>query len=258
MYDGCYSAFRRRCHGSRAGEIDRTRFVVCIQNHDQVGNRARGDRLGSTIARGEQRLACGLLLLSPCVPLLFMGEEYGEERPFPFFCSFADPVIIEAVQRGRRREFAEVEFQWRVEIPDPQDPAHVRRRQARLGLAGGFAAMQLRQLYRDLLLARRRWPALCDRRHTAARVLRGGPGQDAAAEPPLLALERGGEGGNSGRGEPCQDAAVDRGRARSPAPGTAAGTEDAALRRMPRRKTHLPERILAHELLIFGGKGTRP
>ena len=70
--------------------IDRTRFVVCVQNHDQVGNHGRGDRLARSFRPPAQRLACGLLLLSPCVPLLFMGEEYGEERPFPFFCSFGD------------------------------------------------------------------------------------------------------------------------------------------------------------------------
>jgi maltooligosyltrehalose trehalohydrolase len=74
VYDGCYSAFRRRRHGSRAGATDRTRFVVCIQNHDQVGNRALGDRLGALVAPAAQRLACGLLLLSPCVPLVLTSE----------------------------------------------------------------------------------------------------------------------------------------------------------------------------------------
>ncbi len=116
--DGCYSRWYRRRHGGRAGGLDRTRFVVCIQNHDQVGNRPRGDRLGLLIPPAAQRLACGLLLLSPCLPLLFMGEEYGEERPFPFFCSFGDPVVVEGVQRGRRREFAErVSLRNRIDRP---------------------------------------------------------------------------------------------------------------------------------------------
>ena len=140
VYDGCYSPFRRRRHGSRVGAIDRTRFVVCVQNHDQVGNRARGDRLGTIVAPASQRLACGLLLLSPCVPLLFMGEEYGEQRPFPFFCSFDDPVVVEAVRRGRRQEFAALEFRWGSDIPDPQDPRDLRRGQARLGMAGRLGA----------------------------------------------------------------------------------------------------------------------
>jgi maltooligosyltrehalose trehalohydrolase len=62
-----------------------------------------------------------LLLISPCVPMLFMGEEYGERNPFPFFCSFGDPQLIEAVRRGRREEFAALDFQWGDQIPDPQD-----------------------------------------------------------------------------------------------------------------------------------------
>ncbi|MGW8257995.1 MAG: malto-oligosyltrehalose trehalohydrolase, partial [Thermoguttaceae bacterium] len=118
--DGCYSPFYRRRQGTRVGKTDRTRFVVCIQNHDQVGNRAQGDRLGRLVEPAQQRLACGLMLLSPYVPLLFMGEEYGEQRAFPFFCSFDDPVIVEAVRRGRREEFAALAFKWGTDIPDPQ------------------------------------------------------------------------------------------------------------------------------------------
>ena len=122
VYDGCYSRFHRRRHGTRVGKIDRTRFVVCVQNHDQVGNRARGDRLAAIVAPAADRLACGLLLLSPCVPLLFMGEEYGETRPFPYFCSFGDADLVEVVRRGRREEFAAMAFAWGAEIPDPQSP----------------------------------------------------------------------------------------------------------------------------------------
>ncbi len=191
VYDGCYSPFRRRRHGSRVGTINRTRFIVCIQNHDQVGNRARGDRFGAIVAPASQRLACGLLLLSPCVPLLFMGEEYGEQRPFPFFCSFDDPVIVEAVRRGRREEFAALEFRWGSDIPDPQDSKTFVA--AKLGWAWpeGSAQAQLRQLYQDLLAARRRWPALRDRRHTHARLLNGSESKDSA----VLVLQRGGDGG---------------------------------------------------------------
>ena len=95
------------------------RFVVCLQNHDQVGNRARGDRLLPLLDKpAKQRLASSLLLLSPYLPLLFMGEEYGEDNPFPFFCSFGDPGLIEAVREGRKQEFAELVGQGTV--PDPQ------------------------------------------------------------------------------------------------------------------------------------------
>ena len=103
-----------------------------------------------------------------------MGEEYGEERPFPFFCSFEDPAIIEAVRRGRRREFADLEFQWQAEIPDPQDPRTFAAAKLAWAWPEGSPQAQLRQLYQDLLRARRRWPAIRDRRHTAARLLRRG------------------------------------------------------------------------------------
>ena len=196
VYDGCYSPFRRRRHGTRVGTIDRTRFVVCVQNHDQVGNRARGDRLGTHwFRRRPQRLACGLLLLSPCVPLLFMGEEYGETRPFPFFCSFGDPAVIEAVRRGRREEFAALAFQWGTEIPDPQAPETFAA--AKLGWAWpeGSAEWQRRQLYQDLLAARRRWPALAERRHTAARLVGASAAANQECQPALLVLRRGNDEG---------------------------------------------------------------
>ncbi len=164
IYDGGYSPFYRRRQGSRVGEIDRTRFVVCIQNHDQIGNRALGDRLGSLVTPAARRLACGLLLLSPCVPLLFMGEEYGERNPFPFFCSFGDADLIEAVRRGRREEFAALSFQWGTEIPDPQSPDTFAAAKLGWSWPEGSPQAQLRRLYRDLLAARRRWPALRDRR----------------------------------------------------------------------------------------------
>jgi maltooligosyltrehalose trehalohydrolase len=215
VYDGCYSAFRRRRHGSRARGLDRTRFVVCMQNHDQVGNRARGERLCTMIPPAAQRMACGLLSLSPCLPLLFMGEEYGEERPFPFFCSFDDPVVVEGVRRGRRQAFdadtmhanpkrqrgngSESSLTLRVglrgdreqDIPDPQDVKTFAAAKLAWAWPAGSAHAQLRQLYQDLLLARRRWPALGDGRHTTARLL-AEPGSN---RPALLLLQRGGEDG---------------------------------------------------------------
>jgi maltooligosyltrehalose trehalohydrolase len=177
VYDGCYSALRRRRHGSRVGALDRTHFVVCVQNHDQVGNRAKGDRLSAILAPEAVRLACGLLLLSPCVPLLFMGEEYGETAPFPFFCSFGDAGLAEAVRRGRREEFAALRFEWKAEIPDPQSPGTFAAAKLRWAWPEGSPHAQLRKLYEDLLAARRRWPALRDRRHTTARLVGMAPGE---------------------------------------------------------------------------------
>ena len=193
VYDGCYSPFYRRRHGNRVGRTDRTRFVVCIQNHDQIGNRAMGDRLGALVAPPAMRLATGLLMLSPCVPLLFMGEEYGERRPFPFFCSFDDPAVVDAVREGRREEFTALEFEWEAEIPDAQSPDTFAS--ARLGWQWpeGSPQAQMRQLYKDLLTARREWPALGDRRHTTARLLKRDHCAESDQSPILLILHRGRE-----------------------------------------------------------------
>jgi maltooligosyltrehalose trehalohydrolase len=194
VFDGCYSPFRRRRHGSQAGSLERTGFVVCVQNHDQVGNRAKGDRFGSILSPHSQRLACGLLLLSPCVPLLFMGEEYGENRPFPFFCSFSDAGLIEAVRRGRREEFAALRFDWALEIPDPQSPETFLSAKLAWAWPDGSVQAKHRRLYQDLLAARRQWPALRDRRHTAAGLINPDM-EDQDGGSPVLLLQRGGEKG---------------------------------------------------------------
>ena len=89
-----------------------------IQNHDQIGNRAGGERLSALVDPGSLRLAAAILLLSPYVPLIFMGEEHGETNPFLYFVSHGDPALIEAVREGRRREFAA--FVWTGDVPDPQ------------------------------------------------------------------------------------------------------------------------------------------
>ena len=189
VYDGVYSRFRRRRHGSKLGSRERTKFVVCLQNHDQVGNRARGDRVATLLPPAAVRLACGLLLVSPCTPLLFMGEEYGETRPFPFFCSYGDPELIEAVRRGRRAEFAALEFQWNGVIPDPQAEETFRSAVLEWSWPAGSWRAKLRRLYQDLLAARRSWPPLDDREHTTADLLPI-PG-DKDGRTSLLVIERG-------------------------------------------------------------------
>jgi maltooligosyltrehalose trehalohydrolase len=92
---------------------------VCSQNHDQVGNRAQGERLSVQVPFHDLKLAAGAVAFSPFVPLLFMGEEYGEPAPFQYFTSHSDPDLIEAVRAGRKREFAA--FAWQGEVPDPHD-----------------------------------------------------------------------------------------------------------------------------------------
>jgi maltooligosyltrehalose trehalohydrolase len=183
LLDGVYSHYRGRRHGAPAGGLPGDRFVVSIQNHDQVGNRARGERLTALVGPPALRLAASLMLLAPHIPLLFMGEEYGEENPFLFFCSFLDPQLIENVRQGRRREYAA--FMTEGEIPDPQVESTFAASRLTWSWPAGSQREGLRRLYRDLLAARRHWPALGDFRQKEARLL---PDQDQAA---VLELVRG-------------------------------------------------------------------
>ena len=126
VYSGQYSAYRRCRHGNSSQHCLPSQFVVFSQNHDQVGNRAVGDRLSTQLSFDALKVAQALVLLSPNIPLLFMGEEYGETAPFQYFIEHGDPELIEAVRQGRQREF--VHFGWKAEdIPDPQDPANFER-----------------------------------------------------------------------------------------------------------------------------------
>jgi maltooligosyltrehalose trehalohydrolase len=118
-YSGQHSNYRKRRHGNSPRGISPAKFVVCNQNHDQVGNRAAGERLTSLVNFEALKLAAGIALLSPFVPMLFMGEEYGETAPFQYFTSHGDPELVEAVRQGRRAEFAA--FGWEGRVPDPQD-----------------------------------------------------------------------------------------------------------------------------------------
>lgn len=197
VYDGQYSLFRRRRAGSPAGDAPRSRFVVCTKNHDQVGNRALGDRPAQYLTPAQQRLWASLMLVSPFVPLIFMGEEYAEERPFPFFCSFLDQGLIEAVRAGRRREFAELNFHWGSGIPDPQSEETFQSAILSWSWPEGTRAAGMRSLHRDLLRARRAWRGLRDRAHTQGRLIPTVPGAGSAAsrERPLLQLQRGSDPG---------------------------------------------------------------
>lgn len=158
VHDGGYSPYRRRRHGRPAGDLPGDRFVVCVQNHDQVGNRAGGERLAALVEPAGVRLAAAILLLAPYVPLLFMGEEYAECSPFLYFVSHGDPTLIQAVREGRRREFAA--FGWEGEVPDPQSEATAaasRPRWERIEQPGHAVVLAL---YRDLLRLRRVLPLL--------------------------------------------------------------------------------------------------
>ncbi len=171
IYNGCYSSHRGRRHGAPSQGLPGDRFVVCIQNHDQVGNRATGERLGTLVEPPAQRLAASLLLLAPHLPLLFMGQEYGEEHPFLFFCSFADADLVESIRLGRRQEFEA--FHAHGEVPDPQAEATFAASCLTWSWASDPHKAGLRQLYQDLLSVRQRWPTLRNFTQRAARLLPG-------------------------------------------------------------------------------------
>ena len=156
--DGRYSPYRRRRYGRPAGDVPADRFVVCIQNHDQVGNRAGGERLSVLVDPAALRLGAALLLLSPYVPLLFMGEEYGEINPFMYFVSHGDADLIQSVREGRRREFAA--FGWSGEVPDPQSESTFAGSRLSWAWSGERSHARLRALYTDLLRTRQQEPAL--------------------------------------------------------------------------------------------------
>ncbi|MBI3805620.1 MAG: malto-oligosyltrehalose trehalohydrolase [Nitrospirae bacterium] len=115
---GTYSPYRNRIHGSPSADLSPFRFVVFSQNHDQIGNRIQGDRLSTLIPFEAQKLAAAMVLLSPNLPLLFMGEEYGETAPFQYFTDYQDPALAEGVRKGRAEEAAQ--FGWTGGVPDPQ------------------------------------------------------------------------------------------------------------------------------------------
>jgi maltooligosyltrehalose trehalohydrolase len=126
LHDGRWSSFRGRHHG-RPVDVNRTpghRFLAYLQDHDQVGNRARGDRISAQLKPDLLAVGAALVLTSPFTPMLFMGEEWGATTPWAYFTDHSDPELAEAVRRGRRAEFAA--HGWRAEdVPDPQDPATV-------------------------------------------------------------------------------------------------------------------------------------
>jgi maltooligosyltrehalose trehalohydrolase len=152
-YRGQYSVHRKRRHGNSPEGIAARKFVICNQNHDQVGNRAAGDRLSTLVNFEALKLAGGITLLSPFLPLLFMGEEYGEPAPFQYFTSHGDPALVEAVRRGRREEFAA--FGWHDSVPDPQDEQTYQRSHLDPALKRIEPHSILYRFYQDLIRIRK-------------------------------------------------------------------------------------------------------
>ena len=163
VYDGIWSKHRGRIHGRAPLGMSGRQFVVSTQTHDQVGNRAAGERSSALMSEGRLRIAAALLLTSPFVPMLFQGEEWGARNPFQYFTDHADPELGRAVSEGRRGEFAG--FGWRPEdVPDPQDPATFERSKLDWSATARPPHAGLLSWYRELIALRRRIPALTDPR----------------------------------------------------------------------------------------------
>lgn len=158
VYSGQYSAFRKRRHGNSSHGLPSERFVVFAQNHDQVGNRLRGERLSQLVSFESLKVAAGVVLLSPFVPLLFMGDEYGEIAAFKYFVSHSDPELIEAVRKGRQSEFAS--FDWTGRIPDPQSPETFEISKLNHELKAGGNHQDLYKFVRELIRLRKSLHAL--------------------------------------------------------------------------------------------------
>jgi maltooligosyltrehalose trehalohydrolase len=175
-HDGTWSSFRQRSHGRPVDTLSTPgyRFVVFDQDHDQVGNRATGDRLPATLAGnphrdGLLRVTAGLVLLSPFTPMLFMGEEWGADTPFQFFTDHTDPFFADAVSNGRRSEFAQHGWGF-TDVPDPQDKETFLRSKLDWSQPAAEPYASLLGWYRSLLALRRSCPELTDPRLDRVRV----------------------------------------------------------------------------------------
>jgi maltooligosyltrehalose trehalohydrolase len=183
VYDGRYSAFRRRRHGRPPTGLSAHRFLGYLQNHDQIGNRALGERSSHLLGLPRLKIAAALVLTAPFVPLLFQGEEWGATAPFQYFTDHDDPALAAAVRAGRREEFAA--FGWDPErLPDPQARATFERSKLDWDERAGAPHAELLAWHRTLIRLRRERPELRDGRLERVRVR-----VDEAAA--WLTLERG-------------------------------------------------------------------
>jgi maltooligosyltrehalose trehalohydrolase len=125
VHSGEYVKFRKRRHGASSAGIPGEKFIVFNQNHDQIGNRVLGERLSALVGFEQLKVASAAMLMSPYIPMFFMGEEYGDDKPFFYFVSHTDPDLVQAVRDGRKKEFEA--YKWEVEPPDPQDESTFNR-----------------------------------------------------------------------------------------------------------------------------------
>jgi maltooligosyltrehalose trehalohydrolase len=197
VYDGRRSEFRRKRHGNSSAGRPGEQFVVCVQNHDQIANGYWGDRLGSLLTLEQQKLAAALLLLcAPNVPMLFMGQEWGETAPFLYFTSHTDEALGRAVREGRREEYSSfVKGEGETAsalggFADPQDPATFEQSKLVWSRMKESPHAEVFRFYRELIETRGRLPCLsnCDKTRTRVTF-------DESRQ--WLVVERGDEGGGA-------------------------------------------------------------
>ena len=171
FHTGTRSSFRGRSHGHAIDTL-RTltwRLVVCSDNHDQIGNRAAGERLSSKLSADQQALAAVVTLLSPFTPMIFMGEEWGASTPWRFFTSHPEPELAEAVRKGRLEEFAQMDWDT-SSVPDPQDPDTFTSSKLDWAEPGQQRHADLLALHTRLLEIRRSIPAFTDPRFESGQT----------------------------------------------------------------------------------------
>jgi maltooligosyltrehalose trehalohydrolase len=166
VYDGIYSRYRRRIHGRSAADVQQHRFLGYIQDHDQVGNRAMGDRIGQIAGLQRAKIAAAVVMTAPFIPMIFQGEEWAASSPFQYFADHDEPEMARLVSEGRRKEFAA--FGWKPEqIPDPEKRSTFERSKLDWGELSEPEHAEMLAWYRALIELRRTTPSLND----------GGPGR---------------------------------------------------------------------------------
>ncbi len=161
--DGCYSLFRRRKHGRLAPDLGGHQLVGCLQNHDQVGNRARGERSSHLLTLDQLKMGAALVLTAPFIPMLFQGEEWGASTRFLYFTAHEDPELARSVTLARLQEFAD--FGWsREEVPDPQAVETFERSKLSWQEKDLDCHAEILAWHQALIRLRRKYPALGDGR----------------------------------------------------------------------------------------------
>jgi maltooligosyltrehalose trehalohydrolase len=158
VYDGQWSPHRKKHFGVKAGEAEGSQFIVFSQNHDQVGNRMLGERTSTLVSFEMQKLMAGAVMVAPFLPMLFMGEEWGEPNPFLYFVSHGDKDLCEAVRKGRKEEFAA--FHLQGEAPDPVAEETFNRSKLQWSLAEEGEHKVMLDYYKTFIGLRKSHPAL--------------------------------------------------------------------------------------------------